>query len=124
MEENQQSTRVDDDGGGGVGGDCRRRSGHRSLNKHGWDGEAGVGVGDGVIGSRRMEHPRGDDEKGRSDRFNRSRRWERRVIGWGKGMQGSKEGGGSRKRRGKRGEKRLPWMQIVGGRTVTPPTGR
>jgi hypothetical protein len=91
---------VDDDEGGGVGGDCRRRSGHRSRDKHGRDGEAGVGVGDGAIGSRRIEHPCGNDERGRSDRFDRSRRWERRVIGGGEGMQGSEEGGGSRKRGG------------------------
>ena len=113
---------MDVDGGEGVGGDCRLRSGHRSRNKHGRDGEAGVGVGDGAIGSRGMEHPRGDDVRGRSDRFDGSRRWERRVIGGGEGMQGSEEGDMSRKRRG--GEKRLPWMRIIGGETATPPTGR
>ena len=74
-----------------------------------------------AIGSRRMEHPCGDDERGRNDHYDRSRRWKRRVIGRGEGMQGSKEGGGSRKRRG---EKRLPWMRIDGGGTVTLPTGR
>jgi len=47
-----------------------------------------------------MEHPRGDNERGRSDRFDRSRRWETRVIGGDEGMQGSEEGSGSRKRRG------------------------
>ena len=74
-----------------------------------------------AIGSRRMEHPCGDDERGRSDHFDRSRRWERRVIGGGEGMQGSEEGDGSRKRRG---ENQLPWMRIDGGGTVTLPTGR
>ncbi len=53
---------MDDDGGGGVGGGRRWRSGHRSRNEHGRDGEAGIGVGDGVIGSRMREHPHGDDE--------------------------------------------------------------
>ena len=47
------------------GGRCRR-SGHRSRDEHGRDGEAGIGVGDGAIGSRMREHPRGDDERGRS----------------------------------------------------------
>ena len=45
LEEIQQSKRVDDDGGGGVGGGCRRRSGYRSRDEHGRDGEAGIGVG-------------------------------------------------------------------------------
>jgi hypothetical protein len=35
-------------GGGGVGGDCRRRSGHQSRDKHWRDGEASIGVGDGT----------------------------------------------------------------------------
>ena len=52
---------VDDDGRGRVGGDCRRWCGHRSCNEHGRDGEAGVGVGDGMIESRKMEHPRGNE---------------------------------------------------------------
>ena len=81
-------------------------TGHRSRDKHERDGEADVGVGDGMIGLRRREHPRGNDERGRSGHFDGSRRWERRVIGGGKGMQGSKEGDGSRTRRG---GKRLPW---------------
>jgi hypothetical protein len=102
LEEIQQSTRMDDEGGGGVGSDCRWRNGHRSRDKHGRDGEAGVGVSYGAIRSRRMKHPCSDDKRGQSDHFNRSRRWERRVIGGGKGMLGSEEGGGSRKRRGGR----------------------
>jgi len=66
LEEIQQSTRVDDDEGGGVGGDCRRLSVHWSRDKHGQVGEVGVsvGIGDGAIGLRRKEHPRGDDEGG------------------------------------------------------------
>ena len=100
VEEIQQSTRVDDDGGGGVGGGRRRRSGRRSRDEHGWDCEADVGVGDGVIRLRRREHPCGNDERGRSCRFDENRRWERRLIGGGEGMQGSKEGGRSRMRRG------------------------
>jgi hypothetical protein len=91
---------VDDDGGGRVSGDCRRWCGHRSCDKHGRDGEAGVGVGDGAIESRKMEHPRGNEERGWSNCFDGSRRWERRVIGGDLGMQGSEESGGSRKRRG------------------------
>ncbi len=74
LEEIQQSKRVDDDGGGGVGCGCRRRSGHRSRDEHGRDGEAGIGVGDGAIGSRMMEHPHGNDIRGRSGRFNQSGR--------------------------------------------------
>ena len=69
LEEIQQSKRVDDDGGGGVGGGRRWRSGHRSRDEHGRDGEAGIGIlGDGAIGCRMREHPRGDDERGRSGR--------------------------------------------------------
>ena len=70
MEEIHQSKRVDndDDGGGCVGGGRCRRCGHRSRDEQGRDGEAGIGVGDGVIGSRMREHPRGDDERGRSGR--------------------------------------------------------
>jgi hypothetical protein len=49
LEEIQQSKRVDDYGGGCVGGGRCRRSGHRSLDKHGRDGEAGIGVGDGAM---------------------------------------------------------------------------
>ena len=100
LEEIQQSTRVEDDGARGVGGGRRRRSGHRSRDEHGRDGKADVGVGNGAIVFRRREHPRDIDERGRSGRFDGSRRWERRVIGGGEGMQGSEEGGGSRTRRG------------------------
>ncbi len=85
--------------------------------------EAGIGVGDGVIGSRMREHPRGDDERGRSGRIDGSWRREMRVIGGGEGTQGSKEGGGSEQDKERRG-KWLPWTQIVRGRTATPPTGR
>ena len=46
-----------------------------------------------------------------------------RVIGGGEGTQGSKEGGGSEQDKEGRG-KRLPWTQIVSGRTGTLPTGR
>ena len=123
MEEIQQSKRVDDDGGRCVGGSRRRRSGHRSRDEHGRDGEAGIGVGDGAIGSRMREHPRGDDERGWSGRFDGSRRREMRVIGGGEGTQGSKEGDGSEQDKEGRG-KRLPWTRIVRGRTATPPTGR
>ncbi len=42
LEEIQQSKRVDDDGGGCVGSGRRRRSGHRTCNEHGQDGEAGI----------------------------------------------------------------------------------
>jgi hypothetical protein len=114
--------RTTDDGGGGVGG-RRWRSGHRSRNEHGRDGDAGIGVGDGAIGSRMREHPRGDDERGRSGRFDGSGRREMRVIGGGEGTQGSKEGGGSEQGKEGRG-KRLQWTRIVKGRTATPPTGR
>jgi len=75
-----------------------------------------IGVGDGAIGSRRREHTRGDDERGRSGCFDGSGRREMRVINGGQGTQGSKEGGGSEQDKEGRG-KRLPWMQIVGGRT-------
>ena len=81
---------MDDDGVRGVGGGHRRRSGRRSRDEHGRDGKADVGVGDGVIGLRRREHPRGNnnDKRGRSGLFDGSRRWERRVIRSGEGMQG------------------------------------
>jgi len=107
---------VDDYGGGGVGGGRCRRSGHRSRDEHGRDGHAGIGVGDGAIGSRMMEHPHGDDERRRSGRFDGSGRRSMRVIGGGEGTQGSKEGGGSKQDKEGRG-KRLPWMRIVRGRT-------
>ena len=123
LEEIQQSTRVDGDGGGDVGGGRCQRSEHRSRDKHGRDGEAGIVVGDGAIGSRRREHPRSGDARGWSGRFDGSRRREMRVIGGGEGMQGSKEGGGSEQDKEGRG-KRLPWTQVIGGRTATPPTGR
>jgi hypothetical protein len=123
LEEIQQSKRVDDDGGSGVGGGRRWRSGHRSRNEHGWDGEAGIGVGDSAIGSRMREHPHGDDKRGRSGRFDGSGRREMRVIGGGEGTQGSKEGGGSEQDKEGRG-KRLQWTQIVRGWTAMPPTGR
>ena len=108
-----------------MGGGRRQRSGHRSRDEHGWDGEAAItdGVGDGAIGSWMREHPRSDDERGRSGRFDGSRRREMRVIGGGEGTQGSKEGDGSEQDKEGRG-KRLPWTRIVRGRTVTPPTGR
>jgi len=53
-------------------------------DEHGRDGEADIGVGDGAIGSRRREHPRGDDERGRNSRFDGSERREMRVIGGGR----------------------------------------
>ena len=81
------------------------RSGHWSRDEHGRDGEAGVGVGNRAIGSRRREHPCGNAKRGRSGCFDGSRRRERRVIGGGEGTQGSEEGGRSRTRRG---GKRLP----------------
>jgi len=123
LEEIQQSKRVDDDGGGGVGGGRCRRSGHRSRDKHGRDGEAGIVVGDGAIGSRSREHTRGDDERGQSGCFDRSERIEMRVIGGGEGTQGSKEGGGSKQDEEGKGQW-LPWMQIAGDRTAMPPMGR
>ena len=104
MEEIQQSKRVDDDGGGGVGGGRCRRSGHRSCDKHRRDDEAGIGVGDGAIGSRRREHPRGDDKKGRNRRFDGSGRREMRVIGGGEGTLVSTEGGRQREQAGRGGE--------------------
>ena len=88
---------MDDNGGRGIGGECCWWSGRQSRDKHGRDGEAGIGVGDRAIGSRRMEHPCGDDKRGRSNHFDMSRRWERRVIGAGEGMKESKEGGGNEK---------------------------
>jgi hypothetical protein len=69
------------------------------------------------------EHPRGDDERGWSGRFDGSRRREMRVIGGGEGTQGSKEGDGSEQDKEGRG-KRLPWTRIVSGRMATPPTWR
>jgi hypothetical protein len=125
LEEIQQSTRVDGDGGGDVGGGRCQRSEHRSRDKHGRDGEAGIVVGDGAIGSRSREHNRGDNERGQSGCFDRSGRIEMRVIGGGEGegTQGSKEGGGSKQDEEGRGQW-LPWMQIVGDRTATPPMGR
>ena len=106
------------------GGRCQQ-SGHRSRDEHGWDSEAAItdGVGDGAIGSRMREHPRSNDERGRSGRFDGSGRREMRVIGGGEGTQGSKEGGRSEQDKEGRG-KRLPWTRIVRGRTATPPTGR
>jgi hypothetical protein len=60
-----------------LGGGRRRRSGQQSRNKHGRDGEAGVGIPNGAVGSRRREHPRGNDKRRWSGRFNAgSRRWE------------------------------------------------
>ncbi len=114
---------MDDDRGGCVGSGRRQRSGHRSRNEHGRDGEAGIGVGDGVIGSRMREHPSGDNKRGQSGRIDGSGRREMRVIGGGKCTQGSKEGGGSEQDKEGRG-KRLPWTRIVRGRKATPPTGR
>jgi len=70
LEEIQQSTRVDNNGGRGVGGGHCRRSGHRSRDEHRRDGEAGIGVGDSAIGSRRREHTHGDEERGWSGHFN------------------------------------------------------
>jgi len=95
---------VDDDGGGGVGGGRCRRSGHRSCDKHRRDDEAGIGVGDGAIGSKRREHPRGDGKMGRNGCFDGSGRREMRVIGGGDSTQGSKEGGGWWERSGRGGE--------------------
>ena len=86
LEEIQQSKRVDDDRGGCVGSGRRQRSGHRSRNEHGRDGEAGIGVGDGVIGSRMRENPRGDDKRGRSSCIDGSERREMMVIG---GVEGT-----------------------------------
>ena len=82
LEEIQQSTRVNNDGGGGVGGGRRRRSGHWSRDER--DGDAGIGVGDGAIGSRRREHTRGDDKRERIGHFDGSGRREMRVIGGGR----------------------------------------
>ncbi len=105
LEEIQQSKRVDDDGGGGVGGGRCWRSGHRSRDEHGRDGEAGIGVSNGAIGSRMREHPRGDDERGWSGRFDGSGRREMRVIDGGEGTQGSKEGSGSEQDKEGRGKR-------------------
>jgi hypothetical protein len=104
LEEIQQSKRVDVNGGSGVGGGRCWRSGHRSRNEHGRDGEAGIGVGDGAIGSRMREHPRGDDKRGRSGRFDGSGRREMRVIGGGEGTRHAGEQGGRRERAGQGGE--------------------
>ena len=65
-------------------------------DEHGQDGEAGIGVGYGAIGSRRREHPLGGGKRGRNGRFDGSAMREMRVIGGGEGTQGSKEGGGRR----------------------------
>ena len=43
-----------------------------SRDEHGQDGEASVGVSYGAIGSRRREHPHGDDERGQSGCFDGS----------------------------------------------------
>ena len=88
---------MDDDGGGGVGGGRCRRSGHWSRDEHGQDGEAGIGVGNGVIGSRIREHPaHGDDKRGGA------------VASMGEGdPQGRRhagEQGGRRERAGQGGE--------------------
>ena len=126
FEEIRQSKRVDDDEGGGVGGGRRRRrdgTGAATRNEHGQDGEAGIGVSDGMIGSRMREHPRGDDKRGWSGRIDGSLRREMRVIGRGEGTQGSKEGSGSEQDKEGRG-KQLPWSRSVRGRTATPPMGR
>ena len=87
------------------GGRCQQ-SGHRSRDEHGWDSEAAItdGVGDGAIGSRMREHPRGDDKRGRSGRFDGSGRREMRVIGGGEGTQDAGEQGGRRERAGQGGE--------------------
>ena len=123
LEEIQQLTRVDNNGGRGGGGSCWRRSQHRSRDEHGRNGEAGISNSDGVLWSRRREHPNGYDEREWGICFNGSRRRERerRVIGGGEGTRGSEEGSRSRRRRG--GEW-LPWTQIVGGRTATLPIRR
>ena len=123
LEEIQQSTRVDGNGGGGVGGGRCRRSGHRSRDKHGRDGEAGIVVGDGAIGSRSREHTRGNDERGQSGCFDRSGRIDMRVICGGKGTQGSKEGSRSKQDKEGRGQW-LPWKHIVGDRTAMLPMGK
>ncbi len=99
---------MDDNGGGCVGGGRRWRSGHRSRDEHGRDGDAGIGIGDGAIGSRMREHPHGDNKRGGSGRFDGSGRREMRVISRGEGTQGSKEGGGSKQDKEGRG-KRLLW---------------
>ena len=108
LEEIQQLTRVDNNGGRGGGGSCWRRSQHRSRDEHGRNGEAGISNSDGVLWSRRREHPNGYDEREWGICFNGSRRRERerRVIGGGEGTRGSEEGSRSRRRRG--GEW-LPW---------------
>ena len=85
-----------------------------SRDEHGRDGEASVGIGNGTIGSRRREHPHGDDERGQSGHFDGSWSWERRVIGRGKGMQGSEEGGRSMTRRGVRSSSRGRELSGVG----------
>ena len=119
LEEIQQSTRVNDDGGGGV---AAVAGGVDTGAKTSGMVRPALAPGDGAIGSRRREHIRGDDERGRSSHFDAGGRREMRVIGGGKGTQGSKEGGGSEQDEEGRG-KRLPWTQIVGGRMAVP-TGR
>ena len=98
-------------------------TGAATCDEHGQDGEAGIGVGDGTIGSRMREHPPGDKERGQSGRIDGSGRREMRVISGGEGTQGSKEGGGSEQDKERRG-KRLPWTRIVRSSTATPPMGR
>ena len=61
-----------------------------------------------MIGSRKREHPHGDDKRGHSNRIDGSGMREMRVTGGGKGTQGSKEGGRSEQDKEGRG-KRLPW---------------
>jgi len=77
-------------------------TGAATCDEHGRDGEAGIGVGDGALGSWRREHP--NDERGRNGRFDGSGRREMRVIGGGEGTQGCKEGGERRERAGRGGE--------------------
>jgi hypothetical protein len=93
-----------------------------SHGEHGRDGEVSVGISYGAIGSRRREHPHGDDERGQSGRFDGSWSWERRVIGRGEGMHGSDEGGRSRTRRGMGSSSR--GHELSGAGRVMLPKGR
>ena len=81
---------VDNDRGGGGGSSRCRRSGHQSRDERGRDGEAGIGVNDSTIGSRRREYPHGNDmEEGEE-----GGQWRQRHAGERGGWEQDEEGGG------------------------------
>ena len=100
-------------------------TGAATRDEHRRDGEAGIGVSDDAIGSRRREHPCSDNKRGRNGCFDGSGRREMRVIGGGEGTQGSRRMMVGRREQDEEGRgKRLPWTRIVRSRMATSPAGR